>query len=125
MDGLSKVRMIGAAEVVLVALACLAIAPAAESRGLRACGKNGGESFKPAWIGRSGYDFVWYVYVDGMSCRVARQTIKDGRSAGRDTFRASGYRCRQTESNVYGTGLVRDVYRCARRHRAFEFTAYD
>jgi len=106
----------------LVALTAPAAAPAAD---LRPCGKNGGESFEPAWIKRSGYDFVWYVYVGRMSCRLARSTINRGRSAGPDTFRATGYRCRQTESDVYGTGLVRDVYRCTRGRRTFEFTAYD
>lgn len=82
------------------------------------------KSVRAAWIARSGYHSVAYVSVDQMRCSTARTAIKRGRSAGRDTFRTKGYRCRQIVSNDYGLGLVRDVYRCTRGKRRFEFIAY-
>lgn len=120
-----KSASLAAACALIVAVVSLAAPSAAHSRDLKLCGKNGGESFKPPWIGRSGYDFVWYVYVDQMTCRSARAAINRGQSAGKDTFRAPGYRCRKTVSNDYGVGLTRDVYRCTRGPQVFKFTAYD
>lgn len=108
----------------IVAVACLAGPATAGAREPRLCEDKKDKSFKPAWIARSGYRSVAYVAVDQMRCSSARAAIRRGRSTGRDTFRTKGYRCRQTISNDYGIGLVRDVYLCTRGKRRFEFIAY-
>lgn len=108
----------------IVTVACVTGPSTAGAREPRLCEDKKDKSFQPAWIARSGYDSVAYVAVDRMRCSSARAAIRRGRSTGRDTFRTKGYRCRQTVSNDYGVGLVRDVYLCTRGKRRFEFIAY-